>query len=298
MSLLKQVVKKDTNHVRAYLQLGNILRKENPDRAIKIHQSLTVRPNLSLDQKVQIHKSLAKDYIEIGYLKKATEEAKKILLIEKRNLWSLNFLVKTSEQNQNWEEAAIWSKHLQKVSGKKEVNDLSRFDIYKGLDCMRNGKIEDAKSFFKIAIKKSPDNGQAYKYLGDLYEKNRDLVKALENWQIYATKDKKSGIDVYHKIESALFDLGRYSEVEKFYKKLISLNKSNLEAVIKLANVLEEKGEANRALSLIENSFDKENKDIRIDLMKLKLSIPTATPIELGHQIDAIIDKKSKTGNG
>ena len=42
---------------------------------------------------------------------------------------------------------------------------------------MINGKIEDAKSFLKIAIKKSPDNSQAYKYLGDLYEKNRDLVK-------------------------------------------------------------------------------------------------------------------------
>ena len=28
--------------------------------------------------------------------------------------------------------------------------------------------------------------------------------------------------------------------------------------------------------------------------MKLKLSIPNATPIELGHQIDAIINKKSK----
>ena len=64
--------------------------------------------------------------------------------------------------------------------------------------------------------------------MGDLYEKNRDLVKALENWKIYATKDKKSGIDVYHKIESALFDLGRYSEVENFYQKLISLDKFNL----------------------------------------------------------------------
>ena len=31
--------------------------------------------------------------------------------------------------------------------------------------------------------------------------------------------------------------------------------------------------------------------------MKLKLSIPTATPIELGHQIDAIINKKSKNRN-
>ncbi len=276
------------------MQLGNILRKENTDQAIKIHQSLTVRPNLSLDQKVHIHKALAKDYIEIGYSKNAIEEAKKILLIEKRNLWSLKFLIKISEENQDWEEAAKWSKHLQKLSGKKQVNDLSRFDIYKGLDCIRNGKIEDAKSYFETAIKKSPENSQAYKYLGDLYEKNRDLVKALEKWQIYATKDENSGIDVYHKIESALFDLGRYSEVEKFYEKLISLDKFNLEAIIRLANVLEEKGEISTALNLVENSTDKNNEDIRIDLMKLKLSIPTATPIELGHQIDAIINKKSK----
>jgi len=279
------------------LQLGNILRSENTDQAIKIHQSLTVRPNLIPEQKVAIHKALAKDYIEIGHTKNAIEEAKKILLIEKRNLWSLKFLIKTSEENQDWEEAALWSKHLQKVSGKKEVNDLSRFDIYKGLDCMRNGKIEEAESFFKTAIKKSPENSKPYKFLGNLYEKNRDLVKALENWKVYATKDKKSGIDVYHKIESALFDLGRYSEVEKFYQKLISLDKFNLEAVIKLANVLEEKGEASTALSLIENSTDKNSKDIRTDLMKLKLSIPTATPIEFGHQIDAIINKISKITN-
>ena len=31
--------------------------------------------------------------------------------------------------------------------------------------------------------------------------------------------------------------------------------------------------------------------------MKLKLSISTATPIELGHQIDAIINKKIKKHN-
>ena len=101
------------------MQLGNILRKENTDQAIKIHQSLTVRPNLSSDQRVQIHKALAKDYIEIGYTKNAIEEAKKILLIEKRNLWSIKFLIKTSEENLDWEQAAIWSKSLQKISGKK-----------------------------------------------------------------------------------------------------------------------------------------------------------------------------------
>ena len=47
INLLKQVVKHDSNHVRAYLQLGNILRSDNPEQSLKIHQSLTVRPNLS-----------------------------------------------------------------------------------------------------------------------------------------------------------------------------------------------------------------------------------------------------------
>ena len=294
ISLLQVVVKKDTNHIRAYLQLGNILRDENTDQALKIHQSLTVRPNLTSEQKIEIYKALAKDYIKIGFMKNAVDEAKKILLIEKRNLWALKFLIRISKENQDWEEAAIWSRHLQKISGKKALDDLSRFDIYKGLECMRNGNNEDAKSFFKKAIKKLPNNSKAYKYLGNLHEKNRDLVKALENWKVYATKDEKSGTDVYHKIESALFDLGRYSEVEKFYQNLISIDKFNYEAVLKLANVLDEKGETTTALNLIENSTDKNNNDIRIDLMKLKLSIPTATPIELGHQVDAIIDKAIK----
>ena len=47
--LLRDVVKQDTNHLDAYLQLGDILRQEgNSQNAIKIHQSLTVRPGLCL----------------------------------------------------------------------------------------------------------------------------------------------------------------------------------------------------------------------------------------------------------
>ena len=47
LKLLKLVVKKDTNHISAYLQLGNIFRSENNTQALKIHRSLAIRPNLS-----------------------------------------------------------------------------------------------------------------------------------------------------------------------------------------------------------------------------------------------------------
>ena len=138
-----------------------------------------------------------------------------------------------------------------------------------------------AKSLFKKAIKVSPKFALSYRYLGDVFEQTRDLVKALENWEKFALKDLNGGTAVYTKIESALFDLGRFSEVEKFYRKILQHNPSNFEATIRLANVLEEKGESAAALTLIENASSNQENDIRIDLMKLKLSLITSTPVEL-----------------
>ena len=293
VNILKTIVKQDSDHVRAYLQLGNILQKEKPDQALKIHQSLTVRPNLEADLQVDIHRALANDYSMIGDNKSAVVEAEKILQIEKRNLWALRFLIRISEEDQNWDRAASWTKQLRKVSNRKNTSNEAKFDVYMGLDCLKNGNIEDAKKLFKKAIKVSSESGFAYRYLGDTYEKTRDLVKAVENWKKFAEKEIKNGRIVYEKIESALFDLGRYSEVENFYRKILELDSSNFEAIIRLANVLEEKGESGAALTLLENAINKENHDVRVNIMKLKLSLITSTPIELSHQIDTILKKLS-----
>ena len=119
-------------------------------------------------------------------------------------------------------------------------------------------------------------------------------MKALENWKIFAKKDFKGGAVVYGKIESALFDLGRYSEVEKFYRQILDLDPSNFEAIIRLANVLDEKGESVAALNLVDNATFPGVLDVRADIMKLKLSLVTSTPVELSHQIDNILGKLSQ----
>ena len=295
IGLLKQVVKQDSNHVRAYLQLGNILRKDNPAQALKIHQSLTVRPNLSRNMQVDIHAALADDYRLLSNYTKAREEAKLVLAIEKRNLWALKFLINISVDNQDWEGAIGWTKQLNKVTGKKTSEDEAKFDVFRGLDYLKVGDFEKAKLQFKKGIKTSPDFPLGYRYLGDVFEQTRELVKALENWEKYAFIDLEEGKVIYSKIETALFDLGRYSEVEKFYRKILKLNPTNFEATIRLANVLEEKGEGGAALGLIESLSNQSGNDIRIDLMKLKLSLSTSNPVEQAHQVDLMLEKLLKT---
>jgi lipopolysaccharide biosynthesis regulator YciM len=291
--LLRTVVKQDSDHVMAYLQLGNIIREDNPNQAIKIHQSLTVRPNLTIDIKVDIHQALACDYEKVTLFSKAKLEAEQILKIEKRNLWALKFLLSISEKEENWDQAMNWTRQIQKITGKKVINDIAQFIVFKGLGQLKNGLTDEAKSLFQKAIKSSPDFGLSYKYLGDVYEQSRDLVRAVENWEAFAIRDTKNGSQVFGKIESALFDLGRYSEVENFYLRILESDSSNFEAIIRLANVLEEKGEEGAALTLIEDAIDPESSDVRGEIMKLKLSLLTSTPVELSHQVDSILEKLS-----
>lgn len=295
ISLLKDVVKNDTNHIQAYLQLGNILRDDNPEQALKIHQSLTVRPNLNSDMTVDIHKSLALDYDILGDAKKSKHEIEKILIIEKRNIWALSSLIKISESEKDWDQAAKLSKRLQKITGKNNKENFAQFEVYKGLENLDKGLFNEAKIFFQKAIKIAPEYSLSYKYLGNIYEQTRDLVSALKNWELFAIKDLKNSYTVFPKMESALFDLGRYSEVEKFYRRILEMDRCNINAIIRLSNVMEEKGERVDAITLIDNFLIDNKSDIRTDLMKLKLLIPTSTPIELVQQLDNIMEKLLNT---
>lgn len=295
LTLFRQVVKQNSNHINAYLQLGNILRKENPEQAAKIHQSLTVRFNLPISTQIDIHQSLALDYQEMKRLDLAKYEAEQVLRLDNRNIWGFEFLIDIAENTENWDMAAQLAKKFQKYVGKKNNKELSRFDIYQGLKLKKDGKIEEALSFFRKAIKNCPENGLPFKHIGDIYESSRDLVKAVENWELFALKDQINSYTVFKKIESALFDLGRYSEVENFYRRILENNSNSIEAVIRLANVLEEKGENQAAISLIEEMSKLNNGDIRPELMKLKLSLKLTTPNDLGIQIDKIIENLSNS---
>ena len=287
--LLRDVVKQDTNHLDAYLQLGDILRDEgNSQNAIKIHQSLTVRPGLDDKLQIQIHQSLAKDYLSLNEISLAKKEAEMILNIDKKEFWATEFLLDLAEKSHDWTQAAHLIKTLD--SNNSDITRLARFKVYEGMGKFENDDRKGAEQCFNKAIEIAPNFGLPHLYLGNLFSENRNLVKALEHWEQYALLDLKNGSSIYSKIESALFDLGRFSEVEKFYQRALKNNPRNLDALAKIANVLEEKGERQKALDLVEDALSQHQDSIKLRLMKLKLSIQYSSPPQLSQQIDKMID--------
>ena len=63
----------------------------------------------------------------------------------------------------------------------------------------------------------------------------------------------------------------------------------DLNAGLRLANVLNEKGENKAAINLVDSFINDEDPSILVMLMKLKLSLSTKTPAELAHYLDEIL---------
>ncbi|MFQ6612107.1 MAG: tetratricopeptide repeat protein [Fidelibacterota bacterium] len=291
LQYLREVVKKDSDHVEAYLQMGDILREEGKAlQAVKIHQSLTVRPNLTSQLQREIHKSLALDYKELGQLKKASREAELILKLDRKNIWANEFLLFAAEQLHDWEKAIQVAKTIQRLKQVQDPNQLSRFEVNQGMEKLERNGAGEAEKHFQKAIKMAPEYGLPFLRLGDLYADKRDLVKAIENWEKFALLSPGEGKKVFSKIESALFDLGRFSEVENFYQRILKKDGGDLDALAKLANVLEAKGDHHAALHLVEEALSRFNDSLQVRLMKLKLSVHVYRPHQLAQQIEEIID--------
>jgi lipopolysaccharide biosynthesis regulator YciM len=231
------------------------------------------------------------DYEVIGDLIKARKEAEQILIIDKLNKWAITFLLNIGEKLEDWDYATDKAKQLQKIIGVSDSNNLAKYIVYKSKEKIKQNNFKEAESLLDKAISQSPEFGLPYKYLGDIKMKNRDLVKAIEYWEKFINLSPEESYMVFDSMESALFDLGRYSEVENFYRKVLEKTPMDLAAGLRLANVLNEKGEDQAAILLIDKLIDNGNATISIMLMKLKLSLFIKTPAELGYQVDEILNQ-------
>ena len=87
--LLREIISKDSNNIDAFLLLGDLVREKDVNQAIKIHQTVILRPHISQSKKIEAHTALSKDFIKNGNISRAEEELNNILSMDSSNKWAL-----------------------------------------------------------------------------------------------------------------------------------------------------------------------------------------------------------------
>jgi lipopolysaccharide biosynthesis regulator YciM len=106
IEVLLQIVQIDSDTVEPHFALGNLYRRHGEvDRAIRIHQNLVARPQLTRAQRNRATFELGRDYYQAGLLDRAENLFREIAEHDPKNSDALRLLGSIYEQENEWEKA-------------------------------------------------------------------------------------------------------------------------------------------------------------------------------------------------
>ncbi len=257
----RDVVRRDTNNVDAYIKIGDILREAgNYDRAAKVHRDLLVRTNLNNHQQIQILRSLAKDYEASCKPEPALNAVQKILAINRNDLWALDLEVQLYERLKQWKKAYESCEALGKSRGETQNSRLAYFLIQEGLQLAGQNDHKASRIKFREALKLDEHSPEAYLNIADSYMKEERAEDALETLKHFIEKNPAKASVVFTRMKDILFNIGVFGEIENIYKSIIEEYPDNKEAHLALAEIYEKKGQVNRAIQLCQEVLEKDAK--------------------------------------
>lgn len=177
-----EAVKIDNQTVELHFALGSLFRRRGEtDRAIRMHQNLVDRNDLSDEQRQHALSELGLDFLKAGLLDRA--EAVFLKLRDTRlNDFALKNLLDIYQQEKDWRKAIEIAEALphEGVLWEKEVSnfhcELASADI-------ANSRFDDALSSITRALEMNRKSVRASMLLGDLHAARGDDQAALDAWK-------------------------------------------------------------------------------------------------------------------
>lgn len=172
----------DTETVDTHMALGHLFRKRGEvDRAIRLHQNIIARPQLSKENHNLALYELGVDYQAVGMYDRSTSLFTKLLAEPKHKKDSLHQMLSIYQATRDWEKAAQTAEKLELVMGEKQSKAIAHFYCELANEKVTKKDNKAALVSVKKAMAANPASVRASLLQGDIYleEKNhRAAIRA------------------------------------------------------------------------------------------------------------------------
>jgi lipopolysaccharide biosynthesis regulator YciM len=249
MKHLREAVEKDSSNVDAYIRLGDLFREEGQlEKAVQVHQSLTVRPGLSSAIQESVLESLARDYLLLRKEHKALPVLEDLVSVNSRNRFGLEALAHLYVTDNRYAEAAKLQARLFEAEGGKEKGGLSLRYAYLGKLALTQGEQASAKDLLQQALALDPQSVPANLYLGDLHYAAGAPKEAIACWKKVLETSEEWAWLTFERLEEAYFEGGSFEAITRVYEDFLSGHPKQALAHVALAKILLKKGLVEEAI--------------------------------------------------
>ena len=259
---LKSAIRANSNNIDAYVRLGNILREEGAaSNALRVHKDLTLREELSKEDRYNVLKSISADLVQLKQDEKATQFLEQLLEISPKDLYATRELLRIYENTSSYKKAyQLLLKSETTVVKDREIR-LAMYKIIEGLEKIEHGHEKEARIIFKDALKQNGKCEAAYILIGDSYWRENRKDEALEKWLDAARLIPEKAHFVFERIEKGWFETGEFYKLEDFYNSLLQKKPYNIKAIIALVKLKSKKGEIEEAIATLSDYLAQDLED-------------------------------------
>ncbi|WP_261872731.1 lipopolysaccharide assembly protein LapB [Vibrio rarus] len=217
-----ELLQVDDETIDTHLALGNLFRSRGEvDRAIRIHQSLISRTELTIEQKNIALQQLAKDYMVSGFLDRAEKIYEQLVDEPEHKHDALTQLVSIFQQTKEWNKAIYYATMLVKMGRKRMRTSVSHYWCELALNEKAFGKRTKVINYYKRALSEDSKCVRANIALGRIYMETEEYSKAIKYLESVLDQDVDYISEVLSNIADCYYHLGQEAELLEFLRKCI-----------------------------------------------------------------------------
>jgi lipopolysaccharide biosynthesis regulator YciM len=218
-------VRIDSDTIETYVALGDLYRsKGNIDRAIRIRQSIILRPNIDEQIKLRALIDLGLDYRKGGLFNRALETFAKVLQRNPAELESLHAVERIYEEMKDWENAFATRQKIARLTKGDHAHILAHYQTEMGKTFREKGDMSKAKTCFEKALSFHDGCVDARLHLGDLLFEKREYRKAIAALKKVVSIAPPFTFLAYRRLERAYASMEDLKPVEQFLKECAESN--------------------------------------------------------------------------
>lgn len=233
-----ELLQVDSDTIDTHLALGNLFRRRGEvDRAIKIHQNLIARPNLTIDQRNIALQQLAKDYMVSGILDRAEKIFEQLLEEPDHREAALLQLVAIHQQTREWEQAIQFANSLVSMGRKKLKLDIAHYYCELAMQELADENLNKAKQNLKKALSSDNQCVRASIMMAKLLMEEENYKSALAHLESVLDQDIDFVSEALPLLAECYEKLDREGALLQFLKEAISKG-AGASAELMLSNLI------------------------------------------------------------
>jgi len=150
---LVQVARLRSEAAEVYMALGEMFRSKGEiGRAVRIHQNILARPDVTRDLHLQAHLALGRDFQAGGLLDRSLNHYRKALEIRPDHADALVASLRIREQSHEWIEAEALLSRIEQMRGDTQHQHRSYLFAQMADDALKAGEMDEAEACARRAL--------------------------------------------------------------------------------------------------------------------------------------------------